>query len=190
MVASSTWRVAPVPSRSRSRDRFAEAWAVDQEPEAVDFAARKATELGVRNVRWIAGRAEDVAPDEVFELVTVGTAFHRLDRERVAGLAVQWLRSGGHLALLWSTTPLNGTAPWQEVLATIVVDWMQRVGVADRVPADLDQHLTQLPHAAVLREAGFDEVEHYEFTADQRLDGQRAHRVRVFDVAASSRRAR
>ena len=43
-------------------DRFDEVWAVDQEADAIQFAARKAGERGVRNVRWIAGRAEDVDP--------------------------------------------------------------------------------------------------------------------------------
>ena len=144
-------------------DRFAEVWAVDREPEAVDFAARKAAARGVRNVRWTAGRAEDVDAGEVFKLVTIGTAFHRLDRPRIADLARGWLRSSGHLALLWSSTPLDGTAPWQEDLAAIVVDWVRRSGAADRVPADLDEHLARRPHAAVLEDAGFVSMERYEF---------------------------
>lgn len=144
-------------------DRFAEVWAVDQEPEAVEFAASKAAELGVGNVRWLAGRAEDVDPGEVFDLVTIGTAFHRLDRRRVADLAMQWLRPGGHLALLWAGTPLDDGAPWQPVLRAVVVDWMRRAGTEDRVPADLEEHLTQLPHATVLEDAGFVVAGHYEF---------------------------
>ena len=136
-------------------EEFAEVWAVDQEPEAVDFAARKAAELGVRHVRWMIGRAEDVDPDEVFELVTVGTAFHRLDRRRVAEQAMGWLRTGGHIALLWSSTPTDGPASWQQVLAEIVIDWMQRAGAGDRLPAGFEQHLTDLPHMTVLEDAGF-----------------------------------
>ena len=144
-------------------DRFAEVWAVDQESEAVDFAAGKAANLGVRNVRWMAGRAEDVDPDEVFDLITIGTAFHRLDRRRVADLAMRWLRTGGYLALLWSDTPLNGPAPWQQVFVSVVVDWMRREDAEDRVPADLGEHLTQHPHATVLADAGFVVVGRYEF---------------------------
>ena len=145
-------------------DQFAEAWAVDLEPEAIELAERKAAANGVHNVRWMAGPAEDVDPGEVFDLVTIGTAFHRLDRRRVADLAMQWLRSGGHLALLWSNTPLNGDAPWQQVFAAIIVDWMQRAGADDRLPADLEAHLAQLPHAVVLRDAGFTVLGRYEFT--------------------------
>lgn len=144
-------------------DHFTEVWAVDQEPEAIDFAERKAAALGVRNVRWMVGRAEDVDSHEVFDLVTIGTAFHRLDRRRVADLAMRWLRSGGHLALLWSSAPLNGAAQWQHAFAAIVVDWMQRAGADDRVPADLDEHLAQHPHATVLEDAGLAVVGRYEF---------------------------
>ena len=144
-------------------DRFAEVWAVDQEPEAVDFAAARAEDRGVRHVRWIAGRAEDVDPAEVFDVVTIGTAFHRLDRRRVADLAVRWLRTGGYLALLWSDTAINGAAAWQQALAAVVVDWMRRAGADDRLPADLEEHLTQLPHVTVLADAGFDVVGRYEF---------------------------
>ena len=146
------------------RGHFAEVWAVDQEPEAIEFAERKAAAEGVRNVRWMAGRAEDVDPDEVFDVVTIGTAFHRLDRRRVADLAFRWLRSGGHLALLWSATALNGDAPWQADLAAIVVDWMQRVEGDDRLPADLAEHLAQYPHATVLTDAGFTDLERSELT--------------------------
>ena len=136
-------------------DRFDEVWAVDQEPETVAFGARKAAELGVDNVRWMTGRAEDVDSDETFDLVTVGTAFHRLDRRRIADLAMHWLRPGGYLALLWSATPANGTEPWQQCLVDIFVDWPARMGVTDRVPADLEAHLEQLPNEKVLADAGF-----------------------------------
>jgi hypothetical protein len=109
------------------------------------------------------GRAEDVDPDERFDLVTIGTAFHRLDRRRVADLAGRWLRSGGHLALLWSSTPLNGAAPWQHASAELVVDWMKRARAEDRLPADLEEHLAQHPHATVLEDAGLAVVGRYEF---------------------------
>ena len=145
-------------------DRFATVWAIDQEPEAVEFARHKAASLGVSNIRWTAGRAEDVDPDAVFDVVTIGTAVHRLDRRRVADRAMRWLRSGGYLALLWNDTPANGTAPWQHVFAGILADWMHRVGADDRLPADLGEHLTRRPHAAVLADAGFVAIEHHELT--------------------------
>lgn len=144
-------------------DRFAEVWAVDQESEAVDLAARKARDSGVHNVRWMAARAEDVDPTEAFDLVTIGTAFHRLDRPRVAALARGWLRNGGHLALLWSSTPVEGVAPWQLALSEIFVEWMGRAGVDDRIPPQLQEHLARHPHVEVLEDAGFVDIERDEF---------------------------
>jgi ubiquinone/menaquinone biosynthesis C-methylase UbiE len=144
-------------------DRFSDVWAVDQEPEAVEFGARKATQLGVRNVRWITGRAEDVDPHETFDLVTIGTAFHRLDRRRVADLAMRWLRPGGYIALLWSATPLSGADPWERCFIEIFADWTERTGATERVPADLEQHLAELPNEKVLEDAGFVVEERYEY---------------------------
>ena len=143
--------------------RFTEVWAVDQEPETVDFGARRAAERGVENVRWITGRAEDVDPDEPFDLVTIGTAFHRLDRRRVAGLAMRWLRPGGHLALLWSATPLGGTEPWQERYIEVFTDWLDRVDARDRLPAGYQEHMDELSHEQVMEEAGFEILGHFEF---------------------------
>jgi ubiquinone/menaquinone biosynthesis C-methylase UbiE len=145
-------------------DRFAEVWAVDQEPEAVALGARKAAELGVRNIRWITGRAEDLESDEAFDLVTIGTAFHRLDRRRVADVAMQLLRPGGHLALLWSATPLGGESePWQLQYREIYAAWLERVNATDRLPADFEEHIEQLPHEQVLTDAGFIVEERYEY---------------------------
>jgi ubiquinone/menaquinone biosynthesis C-methylase UbiE len=145
-------------------ERCAEVWAIDLEPETVAFGERKAAALGVQNVRWMTGRAEDVDPDERFDVVTIGTAFHRLDRRRVADLAARWLRGGGYLALLWSETALASLeTPWQQEYVAIVVDWMQRAGAEDRVPASLAAHIEELPHAAVLEQAGFVDVERHEF---------------------------
>jgi ubiquinone/menaquinone biosynthesis C-methylase UbiE len=146
-------------------DRFAEVWAVDLEPGAIAFAADRAETLGVRNVRWMAGRAEDVDPDERFDVVTIGTAFHRLDRPRVAALSAGWLRSGGHLALLWSSTPLHGPAPWQQAMAEIVAEWMDELGARDRLPPQLERHIAEHPHVRVLEDAGFEVVDHHEVRA-------------------------
>jgi ubiquinone/menaquinone biosynthesis C-methylase UbiE len=144
-------------------DRFAEVWAVDQEPEAIELARRKADQHGVHNVRWIAARADDVAPDEMFDVVTIGTAFHRLDRRSVAARAAHWLRGGGHLVLLWSDTPVNPASPWQQELVAIVEEWIDRVGSRDRVPPELAEHLERLPHSTVLEAAGFVDGARYEF---------------------------
>lgn len=42
-------------------------------------------------------------------------------------------------------------------------DWVEVAHAADRVPANLDQHLTDEPHAAVLTEGGFAVIGDHDF---------------------------
>lgn len=51
-----------------------EVCAIDQEPEFIDFARRKAQGLGITNIHWVAAAAEDVALEGAFELVAIGNA--------------------------------------------------------------------------------------------------------------------
>src|SRR5215472_4209344 len=82
-------------------DRFTEVWAVDPEPEMIEAGRREAARLGVVNVCWRVSRAEDFeASAGAFDLVTIGEAFHRMDRARVACLAFNWLKPGGALVTL------------------------------------------------------------------------------------------
>lgn len=143
--------------------RFAEVCAVDQESEAIDLARTNARIHRVRNVRWVVGRAEDIEADRDFDVVAIGNAFHRLRRRRVAESARRWLTPGGHLALVWSTSPWDGDQEWQRVLARTMRHWVEVAHAADRVPADLDQHLRDEPHATVLSEAGFAIVGEHDF---------------------------
>jgi ubiquinone/menaquinone biosynthesis C-methylase UbiE len=143
--------------------RFAEVWAVDQEAEAIEFARAKARRRGFDNVRWIAGRAEDVDADGSFELVAIGNAFHRLQRRVIAESTMRWLAPGGHLALLWSNSPWDGRLRWQRVLADTVSDWTRRADATDRVPANLDRHLEEEPHTNVIASAGLTIVGKFDF---------------------------
>ena len=136
--------------------RFAEVCAVDQEAEFIELARANAQDHGVDNIEWVAGRVEDVAFDHDVDLVLIGNAFHRLPRRRVAESARGWLVPGGHLALVWSRPPWDGDLEWQRVLALVMRDWMAVTGAEDRVPANLEQHLADVPHAAVLTAAGFE----------------------------------
>jgi ubiquinone/menaquinone biosynthesis C-methylase UbiE len=142
---------------------FVEVWAVDQEPEAIEFARAKALKRGVDNVRWIAGRAEDVDADNHFELVAIGNAFHRLQRRVIADSVMRWLVPGGHLALLWSNSPWDGSQEWQAVMAAVVSDWMRKAGATDRLPENLYQHLAEEPHTKILENAGLTIVREFEF---------------------------
>jgi 2-polyprenyl-3-methyl-5-hydroxy-6-metoxy-1,4-benzoquinol methylase len=146
-------------------EHFADVLAVDQEEESVSYARALATERGTTHIRWQSGRVEDLEVAGQFEMVTVGDAFHRLDRRRVAALATEWLQPAGHIALLSTSMPWQGAAPWQRAAMELVVHWMQATGSLENIPSDLAESLTQAPNLTVLSDAGLDVIGTYEFTA-------------------------
>jgi ubiquinone/menaquinone biosynthesis C-methylase UbiE len=149
-------------------DQFAEVLAVDQEPEMVAFARRKAAAAGIGNIRLLACAAEHLArPDGSFDLVAIGNAFHRLPRDVVAANALRWLRPGGHLALLWGGSPWAGQAPWQAAVAAVMARWRPRTGWADPVPGGYESDRNARPDSGVLREAGFELDGRYRFLIDR-----------------------
>ncbi len=163
-------------------DRFSEILAVDVEPEMVEAGRREAARLRVAHIRWSIGRAEDfAAPAGRFDLVTIGEAFHRLDRARVAGKAFGWLKPGGALVTLGMENAahvsayrdeavtakaldfLNGDARWRRTLTEVV-----RRFVGTPAARTGDQPNPTVAEAvadreAVLREAGFVEVANRDF---------------------------
>ena len=81
----------------------------------------RGAEVGAAKVRAVVASAEDLdAEPESFALAVVGNAFHRLDRDLVAGRCLSWLRPGGGLALCWSSQPWIGEAAWQRALAAML----------------------------------------------------------------------
>jgi SAM-dependent methyltransferase len=147
---------------------FDEVWAVDQEPEAVAFGRNKAEQLGIANIKWLAGAAEDVALDGDFDLAVIGNAFHRLRREVVARRLLSLLAPGGAVALVWGDTPGRGERPWQRELALAFRTWTARLGATDRVPERWEQAMASDPHNTVLERAGFVYEGKFEFIVEQR----------------------
>jgi len=79
---------------------FDEIWAVDQEPDMIRFAQEKAEQAAVHNIRFMTSPAQAlVAPEESFDLIAIGNAFHRLSRQTIAINARRWLRPGRCIAL-------------------------------------------------------------------------------------------
>jgi ubiquinone/menaquinone biosynthesis C-methylase UbiE len=144
-------------------DHFADVLAIDQEEESVRYAQSLAAERGVSHVRWRSGRVEDLNVANQYELITVGDAFHRLDRRRIATLATEWIQPEGHIALLWTSMPWSGSAPWQKAALDLIVHWMQVTGSRENIPSNLAETLIETPNLTVLAEAGLDVIGTYEF---------------------------
>ncbi len=140
-------------------DSFSEILAVDLEPEMIDAGRREAARRGIHHISWSVARAEDFdAPAGRFDLITIGEAFHRLDRAHVAAKAFGWLKPGGALATLGMQNLLRGDAPWRGIVKDTVTRFVgtpaERIGGTPNpgmAAAIADQEAT-------LRDAGFAEV--------------------------------
>ena len=108
---------------------FREVLAIDLEPEMIDAAKNEAARRHVDNVNWRVGFAEDMeATGDAFELITIGEAFHRLDQDRVASLALRCLEPGCRLATLGCYTILSAREPWQKIVTELVMRWTRPLG--------------------------------------------------------------
>jgi len=150
-------------------DSFAEVWAVDLEPDMIRLVREKVLAAGARHVSPMVSSAEDlVAPRRAFELVTVGNAFHRLNRESVAASTYGWLQAGGCLALLWADAPWAGKQDWQKALFQTLQRWMATAGATDRVPARWERAREQRPDAMMLAQTGFEHLGAFHFPTEHR----------------------
>lgn len=147
---------------------FAEVWAVDREPDMIDVVESRTTELAGR-LRTVVSDAEVLdAPAGTFELVVIGTAFHRLERPVVAARSFHWLESGGHVALCWADAPWEGPAEWQQVLDDALRRWRERLGAGSRTPPDWEVARRRQPDAQVMGKAGFVGLGRFSFPGDRR----------------------
>jgi SAM-dependent methyltransferase len=153
--------------------RFAEVWAVDQEPDMTAMVQAKARAAGLGTIRALISPAQDLAvPDASFDLVAMGNAFHRLPRVAVATHALRWLKPGGYLALLWGggpgadLGPEPEDAPWQITMRAVRDRWLDRAGSGNRVPAGYDDDRRDHPDQVILEQAGFQIIGRYEFAFD------------------------
>jgi len=146
---------------------FRETVAIDAEPETIAFASEKAARLDRRGIRWLVGTAESPPADGRFELIAIGTAFHRLDRPTVAQKMSELVARSGAVTLLWSPVPSDGEARWQQELGRIIIDWLDRSGSGDRMPSGWQEALAATPDREVLEQAGFTYSGRFEFTRDE-----------------------
>jgi SAM-dependent methyltransferase len=175
------------------RGKFAEIWAVDQEPDMVAVVREKALADGAAEIYTEVAAAEQLsAPAAAFDLVAVGNAFHRMARDTVAAKVATWLRPGGCLALLWGGSPWDGDAPWQQELVSFMNSWRRRAqaatGGAARVPAGHEQARAARPDAAVLRDAGFEMAGAWQFPVEHDWTADTIVGY-MFSTAVLSRRA-
>jgi hypothetical protein len=124
----------------------------------IEVGQQKAAQIGAKNVLWMVGRAEDVdAAPNSFEMITIGSAYHRLDRQLVAQRAREWLSPGRCMVVMGNNIAWQGEREWQRMTAGIISKWLDKPAkTSGRI------HQPQSRHEEVLKEFGF-EVEVHRF---------------------------
>lgn len=132
--------------------------AVDLEPDMIRTGDALGRAAGADNIEWRAARAEDVdLPSDSVDLITIGNAFHRLNRPFIAERALRWLRPGAVLAEAGSSTGMtSGNEPWQRVVLDVYREWMAKAPNRPRTREPRDPTLATTEQ--VLRDAGFVQV--------------------------------
>jgi SAM-dependent methyltransferase len=133
----------------------AEVIGIDPEP-AMLAAAEQNAEMAGRRIRFLRGTAETLDPALApLRLVTIGRAFHWMDRPRTLAVLDGLVERGGAIALFGNTHPAVPENAWHATFQSVVDRW----GAGDparelvRTAADHDAMLLASPFGHVERVA-------------------------------------
>lgn len=147
--------------------QFARVLGVDPDADMLAHARAAAQRQGVANVEWQQARAEelDLPPGSV-RLVTIGGAFHWMDRDAVATRCAGWLEPGGGLVLAGVGGVWSGNEPWEQTVVAIIQRWLgegRRPGAGTLTPS-AERHEDVLRRSSPFGQT----VERCEFMAERR----------------------
>lgn len=142
--------------------RVREAVGVDPEPDMLAEATQQASLAGIRNIRWVEARAENLPPDlGRFQLVTMGRSFHWMDRDQVLATLAEMITPTGGLVIVNDNCLVRPASDWQRTLEEIQAKFL---GTVRRAGSGIFAPPTE-PHETVLARSPFRHVERvvYEF---------------------------
>ncbi|MAX36367.1 MAG: SAM-dependent methyltransferase [Gimesia sp.] len=152
----------------RLAPRFQEVIAVDPDAEMLATAKQKARDQQVPNIQWRHHSAEQLTAEPgSCELVTIGAAFHWMDRPVMASRIKTWLQPQQPLVILGYTSIWSGNAAWHPLVRNVLKRWL---GEKRRAGSGEFNELAA-PHELVLLDAGYQLEEiRYEYSQAWTLD--------------------
>ncbi|MCC5637172.1 methyltransferase domain-containing protein [Nostoc sp. CHAB 5844] len=145
------------------RTQFEEVVAVDPAFEMLQEAQHQAAAVGANNITWLEQGAELIDSSlGIFKLVTIGRAFHWMERELVLERIYELLSDDGGLALInTNENPWLSSLPWKQAAIEVVKKWLGKErrtgqrGQGVRKPVDP-------PHEVVIANSAFARQELFE----------------------------
>lgn len=126
--------------------------AVEPDENMRNAGIQKMQDQKILNVEWLPQTAEEFSAEaNTFELVSIGAAFHWMDRPLLARRMRDWLLPGQPLVILGYTSIWSGTADWLPLVRRVLHKWL---GAKRRAGSGNYPELAQ-PHEQVLLEADY-----------------------------------
>ena len=149
----------------------ARVYAVDPEPSMLTEGRRLAEERGIGNIDWIVGHSYKLTELDlpVLNLVTMGAAFHWMDRDTVLSELDRRIAPGGGVVVVSGGAPASQEPPpWADTITKVRTRYL---GAARRAGSGTYTHPDE-DHAGVLRRSAFSQVEtrEWDWTLDRDLD--------------------
>ncbi|MGO9605984.1 MAG: class I SAM-dependent methyltransferase [Candidatus Binataceae bacterium] len=106
---------------------FEQVVAMDPDPGMIDEGRAAAARAGVRNIDWKLGGSEDLSDGlGRFRLVTIGNAFHWMNRERTLDRLYDLVEEDGGLAIVGQGAPFPAPPPvkWRAVINEVIARYL------------------------------------------------------------------
>lgn len=148
--------------------------AMDPEPEMVAEGKNQAETQGAQNIVWIEGGSDDLSRMSKilgsFKLVTMGTSFHWMNREKTLEQLHEIVIDGGGIAIVWNTSIWTKVPnDWQLAVREVISKWL---GEERRAGSGVYQAPVKR-HEEIVKESKFKRMEWWEhhWVASSTLDG-------------------
>ena len=134
--------------------------AMDPEPEMIAEGKEQATSGSLNNITWIVGGSEDLPDlgDKLgrFKLVTIGTAFHWMDRKNTLDELFELISGDGGIAIAWNDSIWSGNAhKWQTEVREIIRKYLGE----ERRAGSGTYNVVPIKHEEFIAESSFKKME-------------------------------
>lgn len=138
--------------------------AMDPEPEMITEGKEQATSRNLNNITWIVGGSEDLPELREklgrFKLVTIGTAFHWMDRKKVLDDLYEILTDEGGIAIAWNDSIWSGNAhEWLRIAGELVKKYLGE----ERRAGSGTYSVAPIKHEKFVAESSFTKTETWKY---------------------------
>lgn len=101
--------------------------AIDPDPEMLNEGKRLAENSRISNIRWLKGRAEDLANCNDLgrlKLATLGCSFHWMNRRKVLASLYDMLEDSGGIVIVGAGSIWTRANEWQLLVKKVIQKWL------------------------------------------------------------------